>query len=202
MTRYQEFLNKWKGGCGSRHCPAPGGDRRTRTVMYRGTHVPCDVLFVGEAPGESENVNGRPFSGPAGQLLDAIADRALAGVEVDGRPVRLGFANLVGCIPREEENPANKAAEPDDDQIECCAPRLVELAALLSPRLVVAVGKYAAERVGEKSRGLKQRIRLAGEPPVVDVVHPAWILRLPFARQGLETQRVVVAIRDAAEQYL
>jgi uracil-DNA glycosylase len=62
-------------------------------VLCRG-RLPCDVLFVGEAPGVSEDVLGRPFVGPAGKLLDTIVERALDG-QYD-----CAMTNLVACIPK------------------------------------------------------------------------------------------------------
>jgi uracil-DNA glycosylase family 4 len=79
MTRFQLFCQKWGEGCGSTQCAGAN-----RVVLVRGS-VPCDVLFIGEAPGQSEDVVGRPFVGPAGKLLDRIIEDALSGITVNKR---------------------------------------------------------------------------------------------------------------------
>ena len=71
MTRYSLFVEKWKDCRDCYLC-----ETRNRIVFARGT-IPADVLFLGEAPGESENVTGVPFDGPAGNLLDAIIGRSV-----------------------------------------------------------------------------------------------------------------------------
>jgi uracil-DNA glycosylase len=77
MTPLQLFRQKWSGGCGSCHC-----DKATNVVICKGT-VPADVLFVGEAPGASEDILGLPFAGPAGKVLDSIITEAMSKVNVD-----------------------------------------------------------------------------------------------------------------------
>ena len=85
-TRFQLHCGRWAGGCGTRHCAAA-----QHRVLYRGK-VPCHVLFVGEAPGQSEDSVGRPFEGPAGGKLDQIVERALAQAPdpPGGGPWRVG----------------------------------------------------------------------------------------------------------------
>jgi DNA polymerase len=73
MSRWSEHVERWKD------CMACGLCRqRYRICLGRGT-VPCDVLFIGEAPGAVENAQGLPFVGPAGQLLDHSARAAYRG---------------------------------------------------------------------------------------------------------------------------
>lgn len=191
LTQYQAHAARWRSGCGSEHCPAATG---TGSVCLARGSVPCDVLLVGEAPGESENALGRPFVGPAGKLLDEIVRRALAGF--DPRP-RVAFTNAVGCVPRDEVG--GKLREPDGDQLDACKPRLEEFLALARPRLIVAVGAVARDHLAQ---GYKHSVRLPDPPPrVVHVTHPAYILsRMPVAQQGFEVQRCVVIIQNAVEE--
>lgn len=129
LTPYRAFCRRWAAGCGSEECV-----KRRSLVLARGK-VPCDVLFVGEAPGEIEDRRGRPFVGPAGQLLDELVARSV-------KPgLRLAFTNLVCCVPRDGES--GKAAEPAFDQIQACKERLEEFVALCRPRVVVCVGQHA-----------------------------------------------------------
>lgn len=190
LTQYQAHAARWRGGCGSEHCPPAAG---TGMVCLARGSVPCDVLFVGEAPGESENALGRPFVGPAGKLLDEIVRRALAGF--DPRP-RVAFTNAVGCVPRDEVG--GKLHEPDGDQLDACKPRLEEFLALARPRLIVAVGAVARDHLAQ---GYKHSLELPSPPPtVVSIVHPAAILRMVIAQQGFETQRAAVIIANAVEE--
>lgn len=151
LTPFEQHCERWGRGCGSALCKLPG----VRVLLCRGS-VPCDVLFCGEAPGESENLVGRPFVGPAGKLLDQIVARSLAGWQIPGtvgpgyNGVTCAFTNIVACIPRDPET-GGKASEPLPDEIRQCGQRLAEFIALARPRLVVAVGALAAEWLGGKA---------------------------------------------------
>lgn len=138
-TKFQLHCGRWKDGCGSAHCAAA-----QHRVLYRGK-IPCDVLFIAEAPGESEDCVGTPLEGPAGHKLDQIIERALAQAPArpDGRPWRVGFTNLVGCIPRDDGGLAKAADGPDDDQVGACTPRLQEIVRIADPALLVLVGKQS-----------------------------------------------------------
>lgn len=148
---------------------------RTKVVIARGS-VPCDVLFVGEAPGVSENVLGRPFVGPAGRLLDEMIASA------SPQSLKLAFTNLVGCIPLDDK----KTSEPSKESIKACAPRLLELTRMAKPKLIVLVGKLSVKYVSVPKGCHK-----------VEIIHPAAILRADISQQGLAIQRCVVALADA-----
>lgn len=185
MTPYQLHCERWSEGCGSGLCQR----KNTRIVLGKGK-LPCDVLFVGEAPGESENVLGRPFAGPAGKLLDHMIARA--GMW----ELRLAFTNVVACIPREEDG--SKAAEPLENEVLDCQPRLEEWIKLANPRLIVCVGKLAADWL---EQGYKTSVRLPRKGiPMVKIDHPARILRSNEANQGLMIQRCVVTLANALEE--
>jgi DNA polymerase len=161
-------------------CPLHKG--RTQVVITRGT-IPCDLLFIGEAPGESEDANGIAFYGPAGKLLDRIIDRALCDFAL-----RCAFANLVGCIPR-EEGVYGKLEEPPDESIKKCSPRLREFIGICNPRMLILVGKLAGKWV---ERSL----------PVVEIQHPSAILRANIAQKGLLIQKAEVTLHSAVEDFL
>lgn len=187
-TPWQEFKEKWGKGCGSPHCGTA-----TRVVLTRGK-IPCDICFIGEAPGESENVLGIPFAGPAGKLLDRIVLLSI------GDRYRVGFTNVVGCIPREEtDDGRQKASEPDHDQCMSCKPRLVEFIELVDPKLIVRVGKLAQEYLDPTWR---DAAKFHKPIPFVDIVHPAAIIRANRAQQGLMIQRCVVAVQNAVEEFV
>jgi len=172
MTAYQRHQEAWKS---CERCPLCV--RRKRVVLCRGK-LPCNVLFVGEAPGVSEDVLGRPFVGPAGKLLDSIVERALDGQH------DYAMTNLVACIPL-----GGKTDEPPEESIKACRPRLQELVQMALPKLVVRIGKLAAKHFkGDDQDG-----------SFVDITHPAAILRMDASQQGLALQRSIAAIESALE---
>lgn len=216
-TPYQLHVERWGGGCGAGICSTA-----RHVVLARGK-VPCDVLFVGEAPGESEDALGSPFVGPAGKLLDRVVAKALDGIEYcsvcraagqyrmtvleettgkffcaadhEGRgdPVTVAFTNLVGCIPRDG---TKKAGEPDAEDIKKCKPRLEEMIRIARPRVVVAVGKLS---VSWLAQGYRDSVKLPAGTKTVSVDHPAFILRANVAQRGLLLQKAEVVIGTAAE---
>lgn len=172
-TPYQKHVARW------RKCTAcPLATRRSKVVFTRGT-LPCDVLFVGEAPGASEDVLGRPFVGPAGKLLDVILERALPAA------CRYAITNLVGCMPKDE---TNEKGEPPEEAIKACRPKLQELLALARPKAVVCVGSLARKHTPEV-RGTKR----------AELIHPAAILRMDVSQQGLAVQRCVVTLQNLCD---
>lgn len=189
-TVFQLHQAHWGNGCGHKQCSNP----RTKICLVRGV-LPCDVLFVGEAPGESENVIGLPFVGQAGRLLDDIVAR---GITRDYPSIRIAFGNLVGCIPREAGG-ANKAGEPDCDQIRKCEPRLVDLIQIAQPKLIVTVGRLSRHWL---TPGMKDSVDVDRDIPRVDIIHPAAILRLPENICNLKVQESIVTINNAVEELM
>lgn len=193
-TRYQLHVEKWRRGCGHECCA-----RATRVVFARG-QLPCDVLFVGEAPGVSENSRGVPFDGPAGSRLDDIV-RAAVGPENEERaklglpPLRVAFYNVVGCIPLEETG--KKAGMPSDDQIIQCKPRIEEFLTIADPRLIVCVGRVAEDWLAP---GYKTSIKTRAGVAMVEITHPAAIMRLSIVQQGYEVQAAKVTVANAVEE--
>lgn len=154
------LLRKHREDWGScTRCPLHEG--RAKVVLGRGK-LPCDILLIGEAPGESENVLGQPFVGPAGHLLDRIIRSAV--------PDSMAWAitNLVACIPRQD---GSKVSEPDPDDILHCAPRLDEFVRMANPRLIVCVGKLAESWViGTKGR---RHLLAWYNGAMIGIIHPA-----------------------------
>ena len=173
MPSFAEHKKKW---IDCKLCPL--SERRTHVVLLRG-RIPCNVLFVGEAPGAGEDATGRPFIGPAGRLLDRIIEESLEG------KYSYALTNLVGCIPIGEEG--SKTAEPPVEAIVKCAPRLIEITKMCRPSLVVLVGKLS-----------EKHFPLSGYRTTC-IIHPAAILRMDVSQQGLAIQRTIVQIRNAVE---
>lgn len=185
MTRYKLHLREWKD---CTRCDLHV--RRKRVVFVRGV-LPCEVLFVGEAPGASEDAIGEPFvpAAPAGRIQQSIINRAL------GSPPLVSYAitNLLGCIPKDPTG-GSKEKEPPEYAIRRCAPKLQEMVSLADPRLIVAVGAKARDWL---TPGYLHTIKFHKPIPVVDHVHPAWIARQPEAVRVLAERRCVLTIQDA-----
>lgn len=198
QTPYQRHKARWSEGCGDAMCSRVA-EAGGRVCLLRGK-VPCDVLFIGEAPGKSENVLGQPFVGPAGQLLDRIVKDSIGQINVmqgvrQRPPLRVAFTNLVGCIPMGDDG--DKVGEPEEEQIVSCAGRLRDVVKLTAPRLIVCVGKLPETFLDP---GYKHSLPIPREVPRIAIQHPAAILRAPTAGQGLMIQRAVVRVRHAAEK--
>ena len=162
-------------------------ERRKNVVLGRG-EVPCDVLFIGEAPGHSEDVVGGAFEGPAGRLLDRLIDRAMP----PGQSLRIAFTNLVCCIPLDDDG--NKTHTPTAESVVACTPRLVEFVGLAAPVLIVCIGDPAWRWVPKAlSRPADKLIKLA------HIVHPSAILQAPEAQQGLLVREAIMALTSAIE---
>lgn len=180
MSPYQEHVERWRNCDRCFLC-----ERRSKVVLVRGT-IPCDALFVGEAPGVSENVIGRPFVGPAGKLLDRIIDDGFARVNFT-----YALTNLVCCIPLDENGV--KAKEPEKVSIEACEERLRQLVAIAEPDIIVTVGALSTKWVPKVLDYVPARW--------VEIVHPAAILRMNIAQQGLAIQRATVTLSSALEEW-
>ena len=165
-VKWKTFREKWKD------CQAcPLHTTRHRICLARGT-VPCNVLFIGESPGMSEDALGQPFVGPAGKLLDEMIQEAiwpvLARQEDGGTGLKLAFTNIVCCIPVGADG--KKTIEPDPAHAKACSARLLEFVdKVAQPRLVILVGKFAAKYV--------KKFFPKHTWPTVEITHPAAILR-------------------------
>jgi len=139
---------------------------RNRTVPGEGSPHPR-ILFVGEGPGEEEDLQGRPFVGAAGQLLDRIIEKmGLSREEVY-------IANVVKCRP-----PGNR--DPQAEEVAACMPFLRRQIALLQPRVLVAMGRVAATwLLGGEQRITRIRGKVFdfGGIPLLPTYHPSYILR-------------------------
>jgi DNA polymerase len=147
---------------------------RTQTVFGVGA-LDAEWLVVGEAPGAEEDMRGEPFVGRAGSLLNAML-RAI------GLPRESVFiANVLKCRP-----PGNR--DPKPDEVAACLPYLQRQVALLKPRIMLAVGRIAAQNLLAtdlpltRLRGRVHRFGPQGIPLVV-TYHPAYLLRSPSEKR-------------------
>lgn len=109
---------------------------RTRTNVVVGVGNPqADIMFVGEGPGEQEDLTGEPFVGAAGKLLDEM----LCIIDVD-RAKNCYIANIVKCRP-----PRNR--DPEESEQDACIPFLRNQVALVQPKIIVCLGRIAAKKL-------------------------------------------------------
>lgn len=188
MTPYQKHKSQWIN-CTRCHYH----EKREKVCVMRG-QIPCDILFIGEAPGVSEDSIGTPFIGPAGQLLDHIILSALG----EDHGVRIAFTNLVGCIPIEvEDDKGKKSVEPDEESIEACQPRVEEFVKLCRPKVIVTVGKLSREWL---EPGIKGNHDIPRSIPRIDIIHPSAMLRAPADQreqwERIARIRIAKCVRD------
>ncbi|MFZ6772939.1 uracil-DNA glycosylase [Undibacterium sp. SXout7W] len=148
---------------------------RKNTVFGVGDRK-ADWMFVGEGPGYNENIQGKPFVGAAGQLLDNML-RSL-GLQRDRRTF---IANIVKCRPTDEHG---KDRPPTADEVAACLPYLHRQIELIQPQMIVALGKTAAVSLlgmsPETPVGqLREKTHRYQAIPVVVTYHPAYLLRKP-----------------------
>ena len=152
-------------------CPLASG--RTQAVPGEGNPI-SDVLLVGEGPGQREDVTGRPFVGPAGQLLDEL----LASIGWQRGDVYI--TNVVKCRP-----PGNR--DPEPTEIAACRPYLDRQEDALGPALIVTLGRHSLQRYlpGARISEVHGTLRQAGGRFVLPMYHPAAALRQTALRETL-----------------
>ena len=148
----------------------------TQTVFGEGARH-ATVLFVGEQPGNEEDLIGKPFVGPAGRLLDT----ALVEAGIDRRQTYV--TNVVKHFKWEPRGKRRIHKKPNSQEIAACRPWLEAEIALVKPKVIVALGATAAQALlGPKFRVTKQRgefIESNLAPFIMGTVHPSSILRAP-----------------------
>ena len=146
----------------------------TRNNVVFGIGDPhADVLFIGEGPGENEDLQGEPFVGRGGILLDKMLD------VIDlSRKKNVYIANMVKCRP-----PKNR--DPEDEEVQACRPWLTEQIEAIDPKIIVCLGRVAALRfidpnfkvTKEHGQFIEKDGRL-----VMGTFHPAALLRNPYSK--------------------
>ncbi len=164
-SRSLEALRAYIGDC--QRCKLASG--RTHLVFGVGNPT-AELMFVGEGPGRDEDLQGEPFVGRAGQLLTEIITKGMKLKRPD-----VYIANVIKCRPPENRNP-------EPDEIASCLPFLRRQIELVGPRVIVALGTFAAQTL----LGVRTPIsRLRGVwheyqgIKVMPTLHPAYLLRNP-----------------------
>ncbi len=159
-----------------------------RTNLVFGVGNPAaELVFVGEAPGRDEDIRGEPFVGRAGQLLTEIITK---GMKLRREDVYI--ANIIKCRPPQNRNP-------EADEIASCEPFLVRQLGLIRPKVIVALGTFAAQTL-LKTRTPITRLRGTWADyhgiPLMPTFHPAYLLRNPADKRVVwgDIQHVMAAL--------
>lgn len=147
-----------------------------RQIVFGVGNPRADLMFVGEAPGADEDVQGEPFVGRAGQLLTKIIE-AIGLKRAD-----VYIANVIKCRP-----PANRNPEPDE--VATCEPFLLRQIETIQPKVIVALGTFAAKALLKTdapiSRLRGQVFEHPGGAKLIPTFHPAFLLRSPERKRDV-----------------
>lgn len=170
----------------------------TQTVFGEGSAA-SEVMFVGEQPGDREDLEGKPFVGPAGRLFD----RALEDAGIDRRKVYV--TNVVKHFKFTRRGKRRIHKKPAAEEIAACSPWLQTELDLVRPRVLVALGATAAQALlGRTFRVTAQRGRFVDSdlaPLVTATVHPSSILRAPDEEsRKVEMRRFVADLKKVARE--
>jgi uracil-DNA glycosylase family 4 len=150
--------------------------QRGRTHVVFGVGNPhAELMFAGEAPGRDEDLQGEPFVGRAGQLLTRIIE----AIGMQRQDVYI--ANVIKCRPPNNRNP-------EADEIAHCEPYLIRQIALVRPRLIVALGTFAAQTLLKTKLPISQlrgRFHTYQGVKLMPTFHPAFLLRNPERKRAV-----------------
>ena len=186
----KELLEKLRAECaGCGKCALA----QTRTNLVFGTGNPgARLMFIGEAPGENEDLSGTPFVGRAGQLLD----RYLEAVDIPRSDVYI--ANILKCRP-----PQNRDPLPAEEDV--CIDWLRSQVKIIRPKIIVCLGRIAAKRLISSDYKISlqhgQWVEKGGFL-MTAVYHPAWLLRDPRRKGEMleDMQKIAARYFDSSEE--
>ena len=167
--------------------------RTRKSVVFGAGNIKAKLMFVGEAPGRDEDVQGLPFVGRAGQLLTKIIE----SIGLDRKQVFIG--NVLKCRP-----PANRTPRPDE--ILNCHPYLMKQIELIQPQIICALGTFAAQTLLKTGQPISQlRGRFCDFPvpqikaKIICTFHPAYLLRNPGEKRKVwEDMKMIKKELEAA----
>jgi uracil-DNA glycosylase len=153
-----------------------------RQIVFGVGNPGADLMFVGEAPGADEDIQGIPFVGRAGQLLTKIIEA------IELRREDVYIANVIKCRP-----PGNR--NPEQDEVDTCEPFLFQQIDVIKPKVIVALGKFAAQtllRTLDPISRLRGRVYQYRGAKLIPTFHPAYLLRNPSSKREVwEDMKVV-----------
>ena len=159
-----------------------------KQVVFGVGNPEADLMFVGEAPGADEDVQGIPFVGRAGQLLTKIIE----AIDLDRDDVYI--ANVIKCRPPQKRNP-------DPDEVETCEPFLFRQIDIVKPKVIVALGKFAAQallRTDAPISRLRGRVFDYRGAKLIPTFHPAYLLRNPSSKREVwEDMKLVRSLLES-----
>ena len=144
-----------------------------RQIVFGVGNPQADLMFVGEAPGADEDVQGEPFVGRAGQLLTKIIE-AIGLTRGD-----VYIANVIKCRPPQNRNP-------EQDEVDTCEPFLFRQIDVIQPKVIVALGTFAARallRTLDPISRLRGRVFEYRGAKLIPTFHPAYLLRNPSSKR-------------------
>lgn len=148
-------------------------DGRKNVVIERGSRT-AKWMFIGEGPGEEEDIQGKPFVGKSGQLLDKM----IAAMQLD-KDKDVYVCNVVKCRP-----PYNRNPEPQE--IASCKNYLLSQIELVKPQIIIALGRFASQTLLESNLAigkLRNQVHKFNAIPLIVTHHPAYLLRNPGAKK-------------------
>ena len=146
-----------------------------RQIVFGVGNPGAALMFIGEAPGHDEDVQGIPFVGRAGQLLTKIIEAI--GLTRDD----VYIANVIKCRPPENRNP-------EPDEVASCEPFLFRQVQVIRPRVIVALGTFAAQtllRTNDPISRLRGKVFRYGDAQLIPTFHPAYLLRSPERKRDV-----------------
>jgi DNA polymerase len=144
-----------------------------KQIVFGVGNANADLMFVGEAPGADEDIQGIPFVGRAGQLLTKIIEAI--GLTRDD----VYIANVIKCRPPQNRNP-------EQDEVETCEPFLFQQIDIIKPKVIVALGTFAARtllRTLDPISRLRGRVYEYRGAKLIPTFHPAYLLRNPASKR-------------------
>ena len=170
------------------HCQLCGLAHSRTNVVFGVGNQNADVMFIGEGPGEQEDLKGEPFVGPAGKLLDDM----MAIIDLDR--TNCYIANIVKCRP-----PGNR--DPQDVEQDACIGYLRTQVSLIKPKIIICLGRIAAKRIIDPEFRITRdhgAWTQRGGIWMTAIYHPSALLRDPSKRP--DTFEDLLSIRDKIRQ--
>ena len=161
-------------------------------IVFGVGHPSAALMFIGEAPGHDEDVQGVPFVGRAGQLLTKIIEA------IDLTRDEVYIANIVKCRPPENRNP-------EPDEVAACEPFVFRQVQAIQPKVIVALGTSAAQtllRTKDPISRLRGNIFQYGNARLIPTFHPAYLLRSPERKRDVweDMKKVRALLRNDAPE--
>ena len=147
--------------------------KHRKSIVFGSGNEKASLVFVGEGPGAEEDEAGEPFVGRAGQLLTRIIE------SIGLKREQVYICNIIKCRPPQNRNP-------QADEIEACEPFLATQLKVISPRLICALGTFAAQTLLRSSSpisALRGRFHAYQGIPLLPTFHPAYLLRNPVEKK-------------------